>query len=95
MREDYVVRAHSCPSGLLTLTHLDNSFVYDVPSGHPKHSHGEYFSSLMDTSERKLPASTSVYLNRNKNAVQMQSYDPTGESTATLLLCFLVHAGFR
>jgi len=79
VREDYVVRACSHPSGLLTLTHLDNSFVYDVPNGHPKFGHTEYFGSFMDASERKLPANANVYLNRNKDIVQMQSYDPTGQ----------------
>ena len=67
------------------MTHLDNSFVYDLPNGNSKCNHGEYFSCFMDISEHKIPESTAIYLNRNKRTVQMQTYDPTGQSASPLI----------
>lgn len=67
VREDYLVRAQSDLTGKLSLTFVENSFVYDLPNGNAKFNHGDYSRVFLDSSSRKPVDCSRVYLTRNKD----------------------------
>eukprot|EP00210_Caulerpa_lentillifera_P005549 g5308.t1 len=69
VREDYLVRAQSSASGQLSLTFVENSFVYDLPNGNAKFNHGDYSRVFLDSSGRKQIDCSKVYLARNKDLI--------------------------